>query len=291
MTRDFTFSIPPDVGIHRWLFSQVRIAQLKGFSEEYIRDTFRPALDLMLSRKMLRREVTDRDLDQAICNIFRTAGEVVRTDPKPLSYSPVDGWCKVAATLPAVLNARRVEKALVEAKVPELAVSGDWTQLFRGSDLLCVGRSASDYFVVEGSKLSEIKDAQFIVPNPLRKRLGTTQQGRYTSHCRDATGPRRYIVMENDHGMPVSDQIKILFWVSAQTETPLRLVVHSGGKSVHGWFDTAGATEDQIFDWVKFAVSVGFDPRLILPEQFVRFPGGFRKDKNARQEIIYTNTL
>jgi hypothetical protein len=153
-----------------------------------------------------------------------------------------------------------------------------------------VGRSASDYFVTTGDKLADVRSGQFIVPNPLRSCLGKTQTGRMTSHCRAATGPRRYIVMESDHGMSVEDQIRILFWVSERTDTPLRLIVSSGGKSVHGWFDCEGATEVQIFEWVKSAIKVGFDPRLILPEQFVRFPGGFRPDKQARQSILYVNT-
>lgn len=289
MGQDLLIPVPPWNDIHPWILRQTRIAQLKGFPAEYIRTTFRVVFDTFMARGDLRREITDRDIDQAISKVFSTLESPQTTTPQPMSYDPITGWCKVASPIRSELNERRVARALAESVVPELGVSGDWTRLFKASDLLCVGRSASDYFIVQGDKLHEITNAQFIVPNPLRKRLGTTQQGRLTSHCRDATGPRRYIVMENDHGMSSADQVKILFWVSAQTETPLRLIVSSGGKSIHGWFDTVGTTEEQIFEWVKFAVSVGFDPRLMLVEQFCRFPGGFRPDKNSRQEILYTN--
>ena len=285
--------MPPGVGIHQWLFGQVRIAQLKGFTAEYIRKTFAPALREMFVKKMLRREVTARDLDQAISNIFRTIDAPIADEPAPMTYDPVNGWCKTARTLKAVLDHNLVDRALTSSSVSNTAVIpdsvGHWHQLFAPTDMLCVGKSADDYCVVRASELSAQADAQFIVPNPLRKPAGRTQSGRLTSHCRDAVGPRRYIIMENDHGFSLDQQTAILFWVAEKTETPLRLIVRSGGKSLHGWFDTAGACEVDIFNWVKLVARVGFDPRLILPEQFCRMPGGFRPDKNVRQEILYTN--
>ena len=292
MSRSFTFTAPVSRDVHPWIFSQIRRAQMAGFTAEHILKTFPQALTTMFKQGVIHRDVPKRELVESVANIFRTIDETP-TEPAPLSYDPVEGWCKVARTFKAITDTALIDKALTSSPVSNTAVIpdsvGHWHQLFSPTDILCVGKSADDYGVVRASDLAEHESAQFIVPNPLRKPAGRTQSGRLTSHCRDAVGPRRYIIMENDSGLTLDQQTAILFWVAEKTETPLRLIVRSGGKSLHGWFDTAGASEVDIFNWVRLVVRVGFDPRLILPEQFCRLPGGFRPDKQARQEILYTN--
>ena len=67
----------------------------------------------------------------------------------------------------------------------------------------------------------------------------------------------------------------------------VRMVVESGGKSLHAWVEAAGRTQEQIEQfyrvWRRFAV----DWRGSLPEQQFRLPQGFRADKDKVQRVIY----
>jgi hypothetical protein len=292
MSRPFTFTAPESRDVHPWLFGQIRRAQFMGFPADHILKTFPRALTTMYKQGVIHRDVPKKELDDSVANIFRTINDTP-AEPAPLSYDPTLGWSKAVRTPKGPIDPDLVERALTSSPVSNIAVIpdsvGHWHQLFDPNDLLCVGKSFDDYKVISAAELPAHESYQFIVPNPLRKRAGRTQTGNLTGHCRDVVGPRRYIVMESDHGTSFDQQVAILFWVAEKTETPLRLVVRSGGKSLHGWFDTAGASETDIFNWVRLVIRVGFDPRLILPEQYSRYPGGLRPDKNARQEILFTN--
>lgn len=289
----FALEPPPVNGVHQWIARQVRRASNAGFTREHIQSTFRPRLDAMFKNGMLRREVTDRDLNEVLNFIFGPRGNQDATSVAgPMEFDPVRGW-PANVTIPKPnRDANLVAKALRESPVKNVGQippsTGAISSLFRPGDLLCVGRSASDYFVLPVEFLAaSAPTLQFIVPNPLRKRTGTTLSGRQTCHCRDATGDRRYIIFESDVGDSMDDQVAVLFWLAAETETNLRAVVSSGKKSVHGWFDMAGVPPADLFDWfVNCAIPLGADPRLIVPEQFVRMPGGVR-DSGARQETLY----
>ena len=70
---------------------------------------------------------------------------------------------------------------------------------------------------------------------------------------------------------------------------PLALVVHSGGKSLHGWYPCIGEKEEETMHrFMRFAVSLGADPATWTPVQWVRMPDGIR-DNGQRQRILYFN--
>jgi hypothetical protein len=63
--------------------------------------------------------------------------------------------------------------------------------------------------------------------------------------------------------------------------------VSSGGKSFHGWFKVAGATENQLREFSRTAMRLGACPSTHNnPSQFVRIPDGLR-DNGARQLVWY----
>ncbi len=160
--------------------------------------------------------------------------------------------------------------------------------LFAPGDILCVGRSSYDY---EARPLREWSDAdlagaQFIVPNPLRKTAGITKRGSISAHCRDTVGPRRYLVVESDAGLSHDQQAAILEHLRTVTVARLVCAVLSGGKSVHGWFAVGGVPAARLRRWFGYAVRLGADFRLWLPEQFVRLPNG-RRDTGAVQSVLY----
>ncbi len=106
--------------------------------------------------------------------------------------------------------------------------------LFPGDPLLCVGQSAFA-FATRPRKDSrgQFAGAQLIVPSPMISRMGCTQGGKESAHTLDNTGPRRFLVIGQDAGT-ADEQAAVLLHLA--TRTPLALAVHSGSKSIHGWF-------------------------------------------------------
>ena len=82
-----------------------------------------------------------------------------------------------------------------------------------------------------------------------------------------------------------------VLWHLAQF-APLALAVHSGGKSLHGWFPCWGRPEDKLRRFMSRAVSLGADPVTWTRSQFVRMPDGLRPttpSRAKRQSVYYFN--
>jgi hypothetical protein len=67
---------------------------------------------------------------------------------------------------------------------------------------------------------------------------------------------------------------------------PLRMVVHSGNESLHGWFQCAGLPESQARLFMQYAVTLGADYHTFVRCQWVRFPGGSRLDQDGRAVAV-----
>ena len=132
----------------------------------------------------------------------------------------------------------------------------------------------------------------------------------------DNTGPRRFLVIEFDFtpvatdnqdgsgqqtctgkaglvGRLMADGISVLDMCSAllchlSQHRPLAMVVHSGGKSLHGWFYCNGECELTLEGFMKYAVRLGADRATWTPCQFLRMPEGTRAD-GSRQAVHYFN--
>jgi hypothetical protein len=68
-------------------------------------------------------------------------------------------------------------------------------------------------------------------------------------------------------------------------KAPLALVVHSGRKSLHGWFNCAGVSEEKVWRFFSYAVSLGADRANWTRSQFARMPDGLRE--NGRRQTVY----
>jgi hypothetical protein len=112
-----------------------------------------------------------------------------------------------------------------------------------------------------------------------------TKANKQSAHTLDNTGPRRFLVIEFDEG--TMDGHAAVLWHLAKRE-PLVLAVHSGGKSLHGWFFIEGREERTLSEFMHYAVSLGADPATWTKSQFVRMPDG-RRDNGKRQRVIYFN--
>lgn len=163
--------------------------------------------------------------------------------------------------------------------------------LFPGDPLICVGKNMMEFWTRRVSDFGRsVENFQFIVPSPMSKLIGRIQEPspgkpEWSAHTLDNTGERRYAVIEFDEGS--YDEHASLIWHLADF-APLVLAVHSGGKSIHGWFSVCGDSEEDVFKFYRYAVSLGADYHTFLKSQFVRMPDG-RRENGKRQEVFYFN--
>jgi hypothetical protein len=153
-----------------------------------------------------------------------------------------------------------------------------------GDPWVCFG-SNQDFTTERLSKI--IKPEQFaqIVPSPMVDKYGLTQDGRRSTHTLSNTGPRRFLVLEFD-GIDHDTQAAVLLHLAERA--PLTLAVHSGGKSIHGWFFCEGKTDAQLRPFFRMACGLGADPATWNRSQFVRMPDG-RRDNGNRQSVLFFN--
>jgi hypothetical protein len=159
-------------------------------------------------------------------------------------------------------------------------------KLFPGNPLLCCGKSNSIFNTKpRESWRGEMSGLQFIVPSPMSGVSGLTKDRRESKHTLNNTGTRRFLVCEFDTGTP-DDHAALLLHLG--TFAPLVCVVHSGGKSLHGWFFVAGQSENKVQKFFHYAVSLGADHSTWTRSQFVRMPDGTR-DNGNRQTVFFLN--
>jgi hypothetical protein len=174
--------------------------------------------------------------------------------------------------------------------------------LFPGNPLLCCGWTRHRFDTRPRQHWHKLQDLQFIVPSPMTAKQGLTREGKLSAHALSNTGPRRFLIVEFDFGASNSDEEAGLLERLATEErdvrdlcaalllnlaekAPLALAVHSGGKSLHGWFYCAGVPEETLWGFFQYAVLLGADRANWTRSQFVRMPDGQRE--NRRRQTVY----
>ena len=158
--------------------------------------------------------------------------------------------------------------------------------LFPGNPLLCVGKSSHQFATRHRETWrGRLTAAQLIVPSPMSARTGRTKEGKESEHALDNTGPRRFLVIEQDNGN-ADEQAAVLLHLAQRA--PLALAVHSGSKSIHGWFMAARQPDERLHRFMRYAVTLGADPSTWTRSQFVRMPDGTR-DNGNRQTVYFFN--
>ena len=174
--------------------------------------------------------------------------------------------------------------------------------LFPGNRLLCCGWTRHRFDTRPRTHWYKLQDLQFIVPSPMTARRGLTQQHKLSPHALSNTGPRRFLIVEFDfeasnsaeearllerlatEGRDVRDLCAALLMHLAE-KAPLSLAVHSGQKSLHGWFYCAGVPEEKVWGFFQYAVLLGADRANWNRSQFARMPDGLRE--NGRRQTVY----
>ena len=174
--------------------------------------------------------------------------------------------------------------------------------LFPGNPLLCCGWTRHRFDTRARTAWYKLQDLQFVVPSPMAAQQGLTKQGKLSAHALSNTGPRRFLIVEFDFDSSNSaEEVRLLEQLDAERrdvrdlcaalllhlaeKAPLALAVHSGGKSLHGWFYCAGVPEEKVWRFFQYAVSIGADRANWTRSQFARMPDGLRE--NGRRQAVY----
>jgi hypothetical protein len=159
-------------------------------------------------------------------------------------------------------------------------------RLFPGNPLLCCGKSNSDFDTKPREDWrGKMSALALIVPSPMSAVTGTTKDGKESKHTLANTGNRRFLICEFDTG--TTDKHAALL-AHLAGYAPLVCAVHSGNKSLHGWFYVHGHPDAKVEKFFRYAVSLGADHATWTRSQFVRMPDGTR-DNGNRQTVFYTN--
>ena len=146
-----------------------------------------------------------------------------------------------------------------------------------------------------------------VVPSPMTGPSGKGLDGRTSHRCLDNTAARRWLVVEFDpekwRNLSEAEKAPFLKFANPEGEYDaqklneqaslhwhlrecaealgwprLALCVHSGGKSLHGWYGPC-ADEETTRALMEYAVTLGADPATFNRCQLVRLPGGRRAVK------------
>ena len=282
-------------GVHNWLFRVARVLHASYPDKQEM------ATLIASASAGCGREVAQGEIEAAIASSEAYAWRpcTKRSGSPAPSSSPRSSW--------PLRNEEQIEAVVTASEVAGLAdlweaspirfdddpVTEELVDaLFPGNPLLCCGLRVNDA-VGTGTReewRGQLTRQQFIVPSPMIAEEGLRKDGTGKSvRTLDNTGPRRFLVIEFDQG--TIDSHASVLWHLARL-APLALAVHSGGKSLHGWFTCAGADEGTLMRFMRYAVSLGADPATWTRCQFVRMPDGLRRRPNAapvRQRVFHFN--
>jgi len=269
-------------GVHPWMFQVAR--QLHAH--------FRPHEIFHLLKERVQncgRPVRDSEIWDAINNSLPFAWQPNRSSTpvqtarkwQTLNVELRDTIIRDGGSLVELWEASRVRIEDNDQHTEEII-----DQLFPGNPLLCCGRSQFNFDTKPREDWrGELMHLQFIVPSPMSAITGLTKEGKKSKHCLTNTGPRRFLVVEFDNG--TTDEHAALL-LHLATFAPMVCAVHSGGKSLHGWFYVDGQSDDKVLKFFGYAVSLGADHATWTRCQFVRMPDG-KRDNGKRQTVFFLN--
>lgn len=271
-------------GVHQWLFKTARQLHAHMPAGEIVR---------LLEDRVANcgRNVSRAEILSAVQNSISCAWHP-NYGPAPAPSACTPKWPRLnRQRREDILRNGRGLVDLWELSWPRLEDDEQHTEeildrLFPGNLLLCCGKSSREFDTKPREQWrGQLSQLSFIVPSPMSSVSGVTRDGRPSRHTLANTGPRRFLVCEFDTGA-VDDHAALLLHLA--TLAPLACAVHSGGKSLHGWFYVQGLPDAAVERFFRYAVSLGADPATWTRSQFVRMPDGLR-DNGKRQTVFYLN--
>jgi len=241
------------------------------------------------------RAVPDSEILAAVRTAYRSEWTPSsRTSIRPIVFgAPSSSWpqpdqrriAEIVAEGATLLDLR--EASPIAVSVESLGPEEIIDHLFPGNPLLCVARRVPrDAKTARRSAWRDrLQESALMVPSPMSAMSGVTKDGRHSMRCLANTGPRRFLVIEFDTGDLDSQAARLMH---LKRMAALTLAVHSGGKSIHGWFYCQGIPEEMLVNFMRRCVGIGADPAMWNRCQLVRIPGGTR-DNGQMQRVLYFN--
>ena len=275
----------PGEGVHAWLMPAGWACRKAGLSADVAAQE--------LENRMTRCPNSPNEIQDAIRKVYETKPIIwhSRRNLRPTFKWPtanieqIDALTSSGLSMKDLWDASPIHHDDDRPRTAEIL-----TKLFPGNPLLCAGSKYNFFTDTLSSFLERADTLELIVPSPMLSKFGRTIDGKLSQHTLEATGPRRFLIVEGDKingvNIPKDTQASVLLHL-AKLE-PLTLVVDSGGKSLHGWFFVGGKTDEQLVPFFSRACTLGADHRLWVRSQFVRMPDGTRENGN-RQQILFFN--
>ena len=136
----------------------------------------------------------------------------------------------------------------------------------------------------------------FLIVNPLTGEQGMTQTGKPSYRCGQCIASRRYALVEFD-AMPLEQQAQFWVGVISSLTLPLRSLVFSGGKSVHGIIQIDAQKPQEWhkeMDKLMYAVAHPNSPRehqadtaCRNADRLTRLAGAIRPESGALQRLLW----
>lgn len=261
-------------GVHSWIMQVAWRLRGEGSTADQAADWIRS--------NITRRPSPPREIEQAVAKVY-DAPITHREYSHAPKWPPLDREKRTSIVGDGFALVDLWEASPVRFTQP--ATEEIIGSLFPADCLLCMApdnRSAITKPLAEWR--GHMGENQLLVPSPMAAIKGMTQGGRDSYRCLENVGTRRYIICEFDSGS-VDEQAAILRHLGSKA--PLVMAVHSGGKSLHGWF-RAHADETITRRFFRHAVELGADSATWTQCQLVRTPDA-KRDNGNPQTVYFFN--
>lgn len=265
----------PGEGLHVDIFRAAILMLEERIPEDVVFEFLRQA-----ANRVTDRHVPDREIHGAIQSAKdRLAGGKIETSRWP-AYSEQLRSEIVSRSNVSVADLGAMSEALSQDPWFYLC------QLYRDDEFVCLGEMASVFFTKRRKDLFhsvQTSKFEYVNPSPMTEEFGFTKDGVVSAHTLDNCGPKTYQVVEFDHGQ-ISDHAAIHWWLAGFA--PLIMLVYSGGKSLHGWYNVRNMNEVDVLSFFSRAVQVGADPKMWSRCQFSRLPAGLNRKTGKAQTVV-----
>jgi hypothetical protein len=266
----------PGEGLHVDIFRAAIMLLEAGYDEETTFGFLRKAAD-----RVTDRHVPDREVRGAISSAKdKMAGGTLNTVK----------WPPYNATLrEEIIKSRPITPQDLADSAAALPQDSAYylDHIYLETDFICLAPAATTFFTVtKAQALANVRAGQvfeYVNPTPMTDTHGLTKEGKASAHSVGNTAPKKFQVVEFDHG-EVHEHAAI-HWYLARF-APLFMIVYSGGKSLHGWYDVSRMGPSEQVDFFSHAVQIGADPKMHSPCQFSRLPCGVNAKTGRAQSVL-----
>ncbi len=259
------------------------------------------------------RGVPNSEIQKVLKKVYRAAAGGAMPDVRNASRSLPEPNASAMNAAAAAGAAAGWNLAAFESESDDIPPIDEQTAtilplMFLPDELVLIARKVTD--TPGAKKLTDyprpINRKSFFIPTPAATAFGVTLDGRRSGRCKSMYAPgRRFVGVEWDNmpadkacKVPLDEQAALIAYFACGLSPnplhrmPLALVVHSGGKSLHAFFATAGRSEEEIYTFYTEVRRCGADRSAFSVSQQVRLPGGTRYNRKTgaeegRQRVLF----